>query len=246
MIFVEFLVRNLFTMIALWDGALSWYKIHEFSFHKFDLFRRIYSLKRFITLKYYSLFTVWPSGKNSECTTPPWFLLDFDVVFSVQVQLSLLSFWRKFRSFGTSRAATRFIPKQSFKIVEIDSWDTESSTAISIKFKWRFSVTISFTLAMLTSVFDSVFLINSIHRKPSVTFSAIPHTKFHLQCKIWDKFFVRYSYTVEKSRNTLEIFEWSIPGTSFTEYIINLLIFDAFNHRKVISRPFLNGFVKRP
>ena len=31
------------------------------------------------------------------------------------------------------------------------------------------------------------FLIKSIHRKPSITFSAIPHTKFYLQCKIWDK-----------------------------------------------------------
>ena len=50
-----------------------------------------------------------------------------------------------------------------------------------------------------------VFLIKSIHRKPSVTFSAIPHMKFHLQCKIWDKFFVRYSYPLEKPRNTLEI-----------------------------------------
>ena len=50
-----------------------------------------------------------------------------------------------------------------------------------------------------------MFLIKSIHLKPSVTFSAIPHTKFHLQCKIWDKFFVRYSYPLEKSRNALEI-----------------------------------------
>ena len=49
------------------------------------------------------------------------------------------------------------------------------------------------------------FLIKSIHHKPSVTFSAIPHTKFYLQCKIWDKFFVRYSYSLEKSRSTLEI-----------------------------------------
>ena len=31
---------------------------------------------------------------------------------------------------------------------------TESSAAISLKLKWRFSVTISFTLAMLTSVED--------------------------------------------------------------------------------------------
>ena len=132
--------------------------------------------------------------------------------------------------FGTSRAATCFMPKQSLKIVRIDSWDTESSAAISLKLKWRFSVTISFTLAMLTSVEDvdgrpksgkssttsrpllnalythmHVFMIKSIHRKPSVTFSAIPHTKFHLQCKIWDKFFVRYSYPLEKSRNTLDI-----------------------------------------
>ena len=50
-----------------------------------------------------------------------------------------------------------------------------------------------------------VFLIKSIHRKPSVIFPAIPHTKFHLQWKIWDKFFVRYSYPLEKLWNTLEI-----------------------------------------
>ena len=51
MIFVEFLARNSFIMIALWDGALSWCKFHEFSFQKSALFRRICSLKRFITLK---------------------------------------------------------------------------------------------------------------------------------------------------------------------------------------------------
>ena len=51
MIFVAFLARNSLTMIALWDGALSWCNIHEFSFYKSDLFRRICSLKRFITLK---------------------------------------------------------------------------------------------------------------------------------------------------------------------------------------------------
>ena len=39
-------------------------------------------------------------------------------------------------------------------MVRIDSWNTESSAAISLKLKWRFSVTISFTLAMLTSVED--------------------------------------------------------------------------------------------
>ena len=44
------------------------------------------------------------------------------------------------------------MPKQSFKMELIDSWDTESSAAISLKLKWRFSVTISFTLTMLTSV----------------------------------------------------------------------------------------------
>ena len=44
--------------------------------------------------------------------------------------------------------------KQSFKMVRIDSWDTKSSVAISLKLKWRFSVTISFTLAILTSVED--------------------------------------------------------------------------------------------
>ena len=57
-------------------------------------------------------------------------------------------------SFGSSRAATRFMLKQSFKMVRTDSWDTESSTAISLQLKWRFSVTISFTLAMLISLED--------------------------------------------------------------------------------------------
>ena len=70
MIFVEFLSTNSFTMIALWDRALSWCKIHEFSFHKSVFFRRNYSLKRFIALKKYSLFFVWPSNKNFESTTP--------------------------------------------------------------------------------------------------------------------------------------------------------------------------------
>ena len=60
----------------------------------------------------------------------------------------------KFRSFGTSRAATRFMPKQSFKMIRIDSRDTESSAATSLKLQRRFSVTIPFTLAMLTSVKD--------------------------------------------------------------------------------------------
>ena len=48
----------------------------------------------------------------------------------------------------------RFMPKQSFKIVRIDSWDIEISAAISLKLKWRFLLTISFTLAMLTSFED--------------------------------------------------------------------------------------------
>ena len=120
---------------------------------------------------------------------------------------------------------------KSFEMVRVDSWDTESSAAISLKFEWRFWVIISLTSAILTSVEDvdgrsyseanlplhldrfwmhctthmHVFLIKSIHSKLSVKFSAIPHTKFHLQCKIWNKFFVRHSYQLEKSRNTLEI-----------------------------------------
>ena len=57
-------------------------------------------------------------------------------------------------SFGTSQAVTPFMPKESFKTVLIDSWDTESSAAISLKLIWRFSDTISFTLAMLTSIED--------------------------------------------------------------------------------------------
>ena len=57
-------------------------------------------------------------------------------------------------SFRTNRAATRFMPKESFKMVRTDSWNTESSAAISLKLEWRFSVTISFTLAILTLVED--------------------------------------------------------------------------------------------
>ena len=138
-------------------------------------------------------------------------------------------------SFGTSRATTGFMPKQSIKMVRIDSWDTESSAAISLKLKWRFSVTMSFTLAMLTSVEDvdgrpewgkssttsrpllnalyhmHMFLIKLIHRKPFVQFSAIPHTKFDLQRNIWDIFFVRYFYQLETSRNTLDI-NWQHPA----------------------------------
>ena len=52
------------------------------------------------------------------------------------------------------RAATPFIPKQSFKMVRIDSWDTESSAAISLNLKWGFLIPSFFTYAMLTSVED--------------------------------------------------------------------------------------------
>ena len=65
------------------------------------------------------------------------------------------------------------------------------------------------------------FFIKSIHRKPSVTCSAIPHTEFHLQCKIWDKFFVRYSYPLEKLRNTLEI-NWQHRALEHTKWQITL------------------------
>ena len=64
-----------------------------------------------------------------------------------------------------------------------------------------------------------VFLIKTIHRKPSVTFSAIPHTKFHLQCKIWDKFFVRCYYPLEKWRNILKI-NWNIEHCEQTKWQI--------------------------
>ena len=86
-----------------------------------------------------------------------------------------------------------------------------------------------------------VFSVNLIDRKPSVTFLSIPHTKFHLQCKLWDKFCVWYSYPLEKSWNTDRIdiedsgaklalkrfltitlserFEWSFPGTFLTKCI---------------------------
>ena len=46
MIFVEFLAKKSFTMIALSDGALSCCNVYEFSFHKSALFRRICSLKQ--------------------------------------------------------------------------------------------------------------------------------------------------------------------------------------------------------
>ena len=55
-----------------------------------------------------------------------------------------------------------------------------------------------------------VFFINSIHRKPFVTFPAIPHTKFHLLCKILDKFFVRYKLTTSSTVNNSEQTKWQI------------------------------------
>ena len=53
------------------------------------------------------------------------------MIFVEFLAFKLLSFWRKFRSFETSQAARRFMPKQSFKIINI-----------------------SFTLAMLTWIED--------------------------------------------------------------------------------------------
>ena len=68
-----------------------------------------------------------------------------------------------------------------------------------------------------------VFLKKSIHRESSVTFSTIPHTKFHSQSKIWDKCFVRYSYPMKKSRNTLEI-NWQHEHCEQTKWQIALEI----------------------
>ena len=62
-----------------------------------------------------------------------------------------------------------------------------------------------------------VFLMKTIHRKPSVTFSAIPHTEFHSQCKIGAKFFDRYSYQLEKiAKDT-----WDKLTTSITVNKLN-------------------------
>ena len=69
--------------------------------------------------------------------------------YSLSLAFTPLSFWKKFRFFGIHRAATRFMPKQSFKMVWINSWGTESSAAISFELKWRFLVTISLILALL-------------------------------------------------------------------------------------------------
>ena len=60
---------------------------------------------------------------------------------------------------------------------------------------------------LLNALYHSYACVFDKVDKPSVTFSAITHTKFHLQCKIWDKFFVRYSYPLKKSRNTLDNIE---------------------------------------
>ena len=84
------------------------------------------------------------SGEHDGCS----------MIFVEFLAFTRLSFERKFRSYGISRAATRFMTKQSFKMVRIDSSDTESSVAISLKLEWQFSVTISFFLTMLTLVGD--------------------------------------------------------------------------------------------
>ena len=107
------------------------------------------------------------------------------MIFVEFLAFKRLSFWRKFMSFRTSRAATRFMPKQSFKMVRIDSWNTESSAAISLKHKWRFSVTISFNLTMLTSVEDVDGWPDQ--GKSSTTSRPFLNALYHSYARVFDK-----------------------------------------------------------
>ena len=63
-IWVEFSAKWSRRINALWHGALLWCKNQELACHISDFFKGITSLKRCITLKKYSLSTVWPGGTN--------------------------------------------------------------------------------------------------------------------------------------------------------------------------------------
>ena len=93
--------------------------------------------------------------------------------------------------------------KQSFTSLHFSDFNFSWRHWWTTRTKWIFHY-ISTAFECTVTTYMYVLLVRSIHRKPSVTFLAIPRTKFHLQCKIWDKFFVRY-YPLEKSRNALEI-----------------------------------------
>ena len=107
------------------------------------------------------------------------------MIFVEFLAFTRLSLWRNFRSFGTSQVATRFMPKQSSKMIRFDSWDTESSVAISLKLKWRFSVTISFTLAMLTWV-ENVYG-RPERSKSSTTSRPFLNALYHSYARVFDK-----------------------------------------------------------
>ena len=87
--------------------------------------------------------------------------------------------------FGTSRAATCFMPKQSFKMVRNEQWDTESSAAISLKIKWRFLVTISFNLAIVTLVEDVDGWPE--RGKSSTTSGPLLNALYHSYARVFDK-----------------------------------------------------------
>ena len=143
-------------------------------------------------------------------------------------------------SFGTSRVATRFMPKQSFQMVRIDLCDTKSSAATPLKLKWRFSITISFTLAMFISVEDvdgrperdkssttSRPLLNALYYSyprvfDKVDFDQVEQTKWQIALELY--------FSTEDSGDNLAskgfltislsgLSGWSIPGTFLTECI---------------------------
>ena len=60
-------------------------------------------------------------------------------------------FWRKFSSFGTSRATMRLMPKIFTKIKWKDSWGMLRSRTISRQLEWQLSGTISLTFLMFLS-----------------------------------------------------------------------------------------------
>ena len=62
---VLFLAKNLRTSIEVCGGALPWCNIHDSFFHNSVCFLRITSSNRYITLRWYSILTLLPSGKNS-------------------------------------------------------------------------------------------------------------------------------------------------------------------------------------
>ena len=161
------------------------------------------------------------------------------VEFLVRNAFAMIALWDGLSELVEQK--TRFMPKQSLKMVQIDLWDTESPTAISVKLKWRFSVTISSTLAMLTSVEDvdgqpergkssitsrpllnalttHMYALLSILRKPSLTFSAIPHSGTNLASKrIFDNLFNRAFLMINSRYFFDRMYVWKT--TRFWKYV---------------------------